>query len=56
MSIACKEARETKYWIRLLQAADYFADAQSKRLLNDNEELLKLISSILITTKIVLNS
>ncbi|HEY0459376.1 MAG TPA: four helix bundle protein [Pyrinomonadaceae bacterium] len=51
MNIAYKEARETNYWIRLLQATDYFAEAQAKSLLSDNEELLKIISSILITTK-----
>jgi four helix bundle protein len=51
MNIAYKEARETNYWIRLLQATDYFAEGQAKSLLNDNEELLKIISSILITTK-----
>ena len=51
MSIAYKEARETNYWIRLLQATDYFAESQAKSLLNDCEELLKIISSILTTTK-----
>ena len=51
MNIAYKEARETKYWIRLLQATEYLAATQAKSLLNDNEELLKIISSILITTK-----
>ena len=51
MNIAYKEARETNYWIRLLQATNYFAESQAKSLLNDNEELLKIISSILITTK-----
>jgi four helix bundle protein len=51
MNIAYKEAREANYWIRLLQATDYFAEAQAKSLLNDNEELLKIISISLITTK-----
>ena len=29
LSIAYKEARETKYWIRLLHATNYFDDAQA---------------------------
>src|SRR5437868_15359492 len=51
LSIAYKEARETKYWIRLLQATDYFAETQARSLLNDNDELLKIIAKILITAK-----
>jgi four helix bundle protein len=51
LSIAYKEARETSYWIKLLNATDYFDDAQSKSLLDDNEELLRIIASILITSK-----
>lgn len=51
MNIAYKEARESNYWIKLLQATEYFAESQAKSLLHDNEELLKIISSILITTK-----
>lgn len=51
LSIAYKEVRENNYWIRLLKATNYFADTQAQSLLNDNEELLKIISKILITTK-----
>ena len=51
LGIAYKEARETKYWIRLLRATDYFADAQADSLLKDVEELLKIIGKIQITTK-----
>lgn len=51
LSIAYKEARETKYWIRLLQAGDYFEEQQAESLLNDLEELLKMIGKIQITTK-----
>ena len=49
--IAYKEARETKYWIRLLHATNYFAGAQAESLLKDNEELLKIIGSIQLTNK-----
>jgi len=51
ISIAYKEARETKYWIRLLKATDYFDETQSKSLLDDLEELLKIIGKIQITSK-----
>ena len=51
LSIAYKEARETKYWIRLLKATDYFDESQAVSLLNDVEEILKIIGKIQITTK-----
>ena len=51
LSIAYKEAREAKYWIRLLQATNYLEYAQAKSLLDDVEELLKIIGKIQITTK-----
>ena len=51
LSIAYKEARETKYWIRLLQATDYFDPPQAQSLLNDTEELLRIIGSIQISAK-----
>jgi len=47
ISIAYKEARETSYWIRLLKATNYFAELQAESLLNDNEELLKILSKII---------
>jgi four helix bundle protein len=49
VSIAYKEARETHYWIRLLKATDYFTEKQANDLLQDVEELLKIIGSIKIT-------
>ncbi|MCD9185257.1 MAG: four helix bundle protein [Pyrinomonadaceae bacterium] len=51
LSIAYKEARETKYWIRLLRATDYFDETQANSLLADLEEILKIIGKIQITTK-----
>ncbi len=50
-SIACKEARETNYWIRLLRDTGYLEPNQSGSLLADLDELLKIIGSILITAK-----
>jgi len=51
ISIAYKEARETKYWIKLLQATDYLEEPQARSLLNDLEEILKIIGAIQITSK-----
>ena len=51
LSIAYKEARETKYWLRLLEATDYLDKLQAKSLLYDIEEILKIIGKIQITTK-----
>lgn len=56
LSIAYKEARETVYWIRLLQATEYLTETQSKSLLTDAEELCRILGKILITTKQKLNS
>lgn len=51
ISLAYKESRRTKFWIRLLNAIGYFDDAQAKSLLDDNEELLKIIGKIQVSTK-----
>ncbi|MGI9054973.1 MAG: four helix bundle protein [Pyrinomonadaceae bacterium] len=51
LSIAYKEARETRYWIRLLEATNYLDNSQAGSLLNDVEELIKIIGKIQITTK-----
>jgi len=48
LSIAYKEARETRYWLRL--ATGYLTDKMADSMLNDCEELVKILSSILKTT------
>jgi len=50
-SIAYKEARETHYWIRLLRDTDYLNKDHAASLLADVDELLRLLGSILITSK-----
>ena len=49
LKIAYKETRETNYWIRLLRDTDYLNDLQSESLLNDCEELIKMLTSIINT-------
>ena len=46
LTIAYKEARETKYWIRLLTDTNYLDKETSRILLQDIEELLRIIGSI----------
>ena len=45
--ISYKEARETHYWLRLLRDTDYMDSAQAASLLKDCEELLKIITAII---------
>jgi four helix bundle protein len=51
MSIAYREARETKYWLRLLHDANYIDTKMFNSMLDDCEELLKIIGKIQITMK-----
>ncbi|HRP30312.1 MAG TPA: four helix bundle protein [Ginsengibacter sp.] len=51
ISIGYKEARETKYWLRLLTATNYLEGKLAQSLLDDTEELCKILSSILLTSK-----
>lgn len=51
MSIAYREARETRYWLELLVLSGYISDEQYVSLIIDIEEILKLLSSILISSK-----
>jgi four helix bundle protein len=51
LSISYKEARETHYWLRLMQDSGYLSPTQSKSLLEDCSELLKILGSIQRTMK-----
>ena len=51
LSIAYKEARETKYWLKLLLETRYLTTEISASLINDIEELCKIIGSIQLSTK-----
>lgn len=51
LSISYKEARETRYWIRLLHKTDYLENADTKILLAEIESILRILSKILTTTK-----
>ena len=51
LSIALKEARESDYWLRLLKETDYLTAQEAKSVLDDLEELIKLLVSIIKSTK-----
>jgi four helix bundle protein len=49
--IALKEARETRYWLRLLRDSQYLDERQAASLIDDVDELLRILSAILISVK-----
>ena len=51
ISIAYKEARETKYWLRLLKDTLYLNGNTADQLLDDCEEILRILGSIQKTLK-----
>jgi four helix bundle protein len=56
ISIAYKECRETHYWIRLLCDSGIICENEKKSLIDDCEELLKIITSIQTSMKKRLNN
>lgn len=51
ISISYKESRETIYWIKLLFATGYLDDKLAKSMIEDAEELCKILGSIQLTVK-----
>jgi four helix bundle protein len=51
LSIALKEAKETSYWLNLLRDGDYILDEQFQRLNSSCTEIIKILNSIILTTK-----
>ncbi len=51
LAIAQKEADETLYWLELLNETKYINENEFNSMHNDCSELLKIIKSIIITTK-----
>jgi len=51
MSIALKEASETKYWIRLLASTRYLTEDEAVSILNDCVEIEKILVSIIKSSK-----
>ena len=51
MSIASKEARESVYWLRLIDQSDLAPDIDVGAELEDAQELVRLLTSIVKTTR-----
>lgn len=51
MNIALKEAGETDYWLEVIHSAKYLTETEYESMKNDNDELIKLLTSIIKTTK-----
>jgi four helix bundle protein len=51
LAIAQKECDETIYWLELLKEAKYISSSEYKSIGTDAMELLKIIRSIILTTK-----
>lgn len=54
MNIALKEANETKYWLMLLKDTEYMSLSEFESMQKDSDEVLKLLTSIVKSTKISL--
>ena len=50
INIALKEASETEYWIELLHESEYINNEISLELLNDCQELIRILTAIVKTT------
>ena len=50
-NIALKEAVETNYWLRLLQASEYLSDTEFTSIYSDCQEIEKMLSAIIKTSK-----
>jgi len=51
MAISQKEADETCYWLDLLKASDYINEPRYSKISQQSQELLKMLRSIILTTK-----
>lgn len=49
--ISYKECAETLYWLELLYSSDYLTENEYDSINNDCKELMKLLASIIKTTK-----
>lgn len=52
MSIASKEARESNYWLRLLRDSGISDNKDTEELLDQSEQIIKILSSIVKTAQV----
>ena len=51
MTIALKEANETRYWLKRLYAYDSLSDIEFESIIKDNEEIINILTTITRTTR-----
>ncbi len=51
LNIALKEAGETDYWLEIIYTAEFFSEDEYNSLKTDNDELLRLLTSIIKTMR-----
>lgn len=51
LEIALKEARETLYWLRLLIASEILPESRLNPLIQENDELIKILATIILKSK-----
>jgi four helix bundle protein len=51
LSVSLKEASETRYWLKLLVETDILLEEEANSLLLDLEEIIKLLNTVIKTTK-----
>ncbi len=51
LAISQKETRETEYWLTLLCKTNYITEAQYRSMADDCQELYKMITSIILSSK-----
>lgn len=51
LNIALKEADETEYWLGKLKSGGYLTEKEYQSMFVDNEEIIKLLTSIIKTMK-----
>lgn len=51
MAVASKEARETNYWLRLLHDSQIASNKQFLEILQESEELIRILTSIVKTSR-----
>ncbi len=51
MNIALKEARESRYWLELLERTEYISGEKSKNILIEIDELIRILVKIVKTSR-----
>ena len=51
LSIAYKEARESRYWVKLLHETNYISDKEYDSVMTDLDDIINIIAKIKLTTE-----